>query len=167
MILTALLLFQFAVPMRAATANVIQPTAFALSRDSIRQMERRAFDLVNREREKKGLTALKWSDDLADVARKHSEEMAKFRYVEHTDREGREVAERARDAGLIDWRAIGENIAYNNGYQTPVDQAVAGWMTSEHHRDNILSDLWGETGIGVAVNSKGGYYFTQVFYGKR
>jgi uncharacterized protein YkwD len=162
MLFIALLLFQLT-PVRAAAP----PRAFSSSvaaRDTISQMEKRAFELVNDERKREGLPRLVWSDKLAGLARGHSKEMAEFGYVNHMDREGREVAERARDAGITGWRALGENIAFNRGYRTPIEEAVVGWMNSPHHRDNILSDLWIEGGIGIAVSPNGGYYLTQVFY---
>jgi len=166
MLLIALLFFQFTAPFHS---NIPQPSSRPLSSTdgSIRQMERSAFDLVNRERLNKGLAPLIWSDELAVIAREHSDEMAKFFYMDHTDREGRDVAGRAHDAGKDDWRSIGENLAYNSGYAAPVEHAVAGWMTSPHHRENILSGVWSQTGIGISVNSQGGYYFTQVFYSIR
>src|SRR4051794_7815025 len=114
MILTAILLFQFAFHFRGVAEGPPVPPSPAFAFDSLKQMERLAFDLVNRERSRQGLSALRWSDKLAALARSHSEEMAKFKYVDHTDREGRQVADRARDALIIGWRALGENIAYNN-----------------------------------------------------
>lgn len=126
-------------------------------------LERRAFDLINQRRENCGLTPLKWSDDVARIARLHSENMANFNFFSHTDMNGLMVNDRADVLGIRKWQAIGENIAYNQGFENPVEFAVERWMQSPKHRDNLLSSRWRESGIGIAVTENGTYYFTEVF----
>lgn len=126
-------------------------------------LERRAFDLINQRRENCGLTPLKWSDDVARIARLHSENMANFNFFSHTDMNGLMVNDRADILGIRKWQAIGENIAYNQGFENPVEFAVERWMQSPKHRDNLLSSRWRESGIGIAVTANGTYYFTEVF----
>lgn len=126
-------------------------------------LERRAFELINQRRENCGLAPLKWSDDVARIARLHSENMANFNFFSHTGVDGMMVNDRADFLGIRKWQAIGENIAYNQGFENPVEFAVERWMKSPKHRDNLLSSRWKESGIGVAVTANGTYYFTEVF----
>lgn len=126
-------------------------------------LERRAFDLINQRRKNCGLTPLKWSDDVARIARLHSENMANFNFFSHAGLDGSMVNDRADFLGIRKWQAIGENIAYNQGFENPVEFAVERWMQSPKHRDNLLSSRWKESGIGVAVTVAGTYYFTEVF----
>jgi uncharacterized protein YkwD len=125
--------------------------------------ERRAFDLVNRERAARGEGRLVWDDELASMARQHSENMARQNFFSHTDRTGRDTAARAAECGVCGWRALAENIAYNQGFDDPVAFAVERWMNSAKHRDNILRAGFTHAGLGIAKSADGTLYFTQVF----
>ena len=63
----------------------------------------------------------------------------------------------------ISYRAAGENIA--KGQKTPAE-VVKAWMNSQGHRENILNSKYTEIGVGVAKDSKGTLYWTQMFIGK-
>lgn len=127
------------------------------------QLEHQAFDVLNLKRAEKGLPALAWSEDMAKVARSHSQEMAQFKFFSHAGRNGSMVDDRADILGFKKWKAIGENIAYNRGYEKPAEFACERWMQSISHRENILNPRWKEAGIGVAITADGTYYFTEVF----
>jgi len=128
------------------------------------ELERQAFDLLNKRRIENGLQPVIWSDEVARVARIHSQNMAKNNFFSHQGLDGLMVDKRADSFGLKNWRRIGENIAYNRGYANPVEYAVLRWMQSATHRENLLSDKWKESGVGVAIAPDGKtYYFTQVF----
>jgi uncharacterized protein YkwD len=133
---------------------------------NIFDLEHRVFVLVNQRRIEAGLPALIWSNDAAKMARIHSENMANFRFFSHTDMNGKKVNERANAIGLKSWHQIGENIAFNRGFKSPLESAVQSWMNSAGHRENILKTDWEDSGIGVAVTAEGTYYFTQVFLKK-
>lgn len=135
----------------------------AAASTSLVLLEQSVFDLINRTREENGLKKLIWCEDAAKVARIHSSNMASFNFFSHTGIDGKRVSDRADSIGLRSWRLIGENIAYNAGFENPVERAVYGWMNSPGHRQNILRDNWKETGIGIAVGPQGKYYITQVF----
>lgn len=126
-------------------------------------LERRAFELINRQRALMGLESLAWSDDAAKIARLHSENMANYNFFSHTGLDGSMVNDRADFFGVSKWRAIGENIAFNQGFENPAEFAVERWMQSSKHRDNLLNSRWRESGIGIAVTGDGTYYFTEVF----
>lgn len=125
--------------------------------------ERRAFELINAERQRRGLRPLVLDGSLTRLARYHSEDMARGGYLSHTDRQGLDLRGRAVTLGLRGWSALGENIAYNQGYNDPTAFAVERWMVSEKHRENILNGEYTHAGLGVARASDGTYYFTQVF----
>lgn len=126
-------------------------------------VERAAFDLLNQKRLENGLKSLVWSDQLATIARVHSQNMANLNFFSHRGRDNKMVSDRADDVGLSKWRAIGENIAFERGYQDPVTKAVELWLDSPSHRHNLLESTWKESAVGVAVGPDGSYYFTQVF----
>ena len=126
-------------------------------------LEKKAFALINDIRRMNGLKDLVWSDEVANIARKHSNSMADNKFFSHRGLDGLMINQRADAVGLTKWRLIGENIAYNRGYAKPIEFAVECWMKSEGHRENLLDARWKETGIGVAIASDGSYYFTQDF----
>ena len=130
-------------------------------------LERRAFELINRQRETSGLSPLSWCNDAARIARLHSENMANYNFFSHAGLDGLMVNDRADLLGIRKWQAIGENIAYNQGFENPVEFAVERWMQSPKHRDNLLNARWKESGIGVAVTDDGKYYFTEVFLARK
>jgi uncharacterized protein YkwD len=125
--------------------------------------ERRAFDLINRERQRRGLSPLAWDGGLVRLARYHSQNMARGGFLSHVDRDGLDLKARAQALGLHGWRSLGENIAYNQGYDDPTAFAVERWMVSEKHRENAMSGEYTHAAVGIARASDGTYYFTQVF----
>ncbi|HYJ90267.1 MAG TPA: CAP domain-containing protein [Pyrinomonadaceae bacterium] len=138
-------------------------TIFAPSPAAVSSAEREAFDLINQKRADAGLEPLRWSDELATIARKHSEDMAEFKFFSHRGTDGSMVDNRADKLGISNWSAIGENIAFNRGYTDAASFAVTSWMNSPAHRENLLNKRWKESAIGVAILPDGTYYFTQVF----
>ncbi len=134
---------------------------------NVKAVERVAFEMLNKKRVEKGLTPLVWSDDLEAVARQHSQNMAEFQFFSHRGLDNKLVSDRADQAGVGRWRAIGENIAFNRGYDDPVGKAVELWLDSPSHRRNLLSNTWKESAVGVAVAEDGSYYFTQIFLARK
>ncbi|MBS1797762.1 MAG: CAP domain-containing protein [Acidobacteria bacterium] len=130
---------------------------------SVESEERAIFDLINEERRKKGLGDLEWDGRLAGVARDYSRRMAREDFFSHYDRDGNSVVERARDSNVRDWRQIGENLFYCEGYDQFDELAVRGWMKSPDHRRNILDRRFNASGIGIARARDGRIYITQVF----
>lgn len=125
--------------------------------------EMRAFDLINSERRARGQKPLVWDGVLTRLARGHSANMARQNFFSHVDRDGESVRGRAEALGVRDWRALAENIAYNEGFKDPVGFAVERWMKSEKHRENILSNQHTHAGLGIARAADGRVFFTQVF----
>jgi uncharacterized protein YkwD len=138
--------------------RVVTPNA-----SMVRSIERQAFDLINKKRTDAGLEPLIWSDDLAKLARLHSDDMAEQKYFSHKGSDGTMVDDRADKLGITGWSAIGENIAFERGFENAVEFTVESWMKSPAHKKNLLDQRWKETGMGVAILPDGTYYFTQVF----
>jgi hypothetical protein len=124
-----------------------QPPAkkFELSKE-----EQQLFDLINAERKKKDLSPLKANPLLFKVARAHSANMAEQQKMVH-ELDGKKPSERLKDAGYK-YAFTGENIA---AIYRDMEKLVEAWMGSEFHRNNILSDLFTETGIGIVRDSLG------------
>ena len=125
--------------------------------------EKHLFDLINDERRARGHKPLAWDGELTRIARYHSENMAREGFLNHVDGDGLDLPARAELHGVRGWRALAENIAYNQGFDDPAAFAVERWMTSSKHRENILSGEFTHAGLGVSRAPDGRVYFTQVF----
>jgi uncharacterized protein YkwD len=124
-------------------------------------IEQAIFDQINQYRVNKGLSLLTRSSQIDDRARIHSQNMASAKVgFGHQN-----FSDRVKATG-IRYKAAAENVAYNQGYSDPATQAVQGWLKSPGHKANI-EGKYNQTGIGVAVNSKGEVYFTQIFITSR
>ena len=142
-----------AAPTRATTVVRVAPTG----------NESRLFDLINEERRSRGKKPLVWDGELTRMARYHSENMLRQGFFNHVDADGLDLSGRAELLGIHGWRALAENIAYNQGFDDPESFAVERWMTSTKHRENILNGEFTHAGLGVMRGSDGRVYFTQVF----
>jgi uncharacterized protein YkwD len=122
-------------------------------------MVKQVFDLVNAERAKVGAKALVLSDAINKCAQFRSQDMATRNYFSHTDPDGHDPFYWLKQYG-ISYRTAGENIAMG---QTSAASVMSGWMNSSGHKANILNTSYGKIGIGVAKNSAGRLYWTQLF----
>lgn len=131
--------------------------------DEATSIERRAFDVTNEVRQQHGLEPLTWDPDLCRMARTHSLNMGTQDFFSHEGPEGFRLRDRARASGILRFRVLAENIAYNQGYDDPGVVAVERWMISPGHRANILSQEFRASAIGSFVAKDGRVYLTQVF----
>jgi uncharacterized protein YkwD len=122
--------------------------------------EKQVLELTNAERAKKKLPPLAVNQLLVKVARGHSANMAKQKDLNHI-LDGKNPGQRTLKEGY-DYGLVGENIGLGKCGATAKD-VVIGWMESEHHRANILGEKFTEIGIGIATNSDGESYYTQLF----
>ena len=125
--------------------------------------ELRTFELVNAERVKNGLRPYVWDAQLTRMARTYSEKMASQNFFSHKAPDGEGLRERSRANGIVGFKRLGENLAYNKGFADAAVSAVVGWMRSEGHRDHILDREFTRSGLGIARSAEGRVYFTQVF----
>ncbi|MCC3409238.1 MAG: CAP domain-containing protein [Microcoleus sp. PH2017_10_PVI_O_A] len=128
---------------------------------SIAELEKAVNQQINQYRASKKLPPLSVDPRISQIARIHSENMASGKVkFSHDGFEGR------AKAITVPYQSVAENVAYNFGYSDPVGNAVEGWIKSEGHRKNIESQF-NLTGIAIAKNAKGEYYFTQLFVRSR
>ena len=136
-----------------APSAIVEPNA----------IERRAFDQTNLVRVQNGLPPFVWDADVCRMARTHSENMSREGFFSHVTPAGLRLRDRARAAGILRYDVLGENIAYNQGYDDPGAFAVEKWMESPKHRANILSPEFRGMAIGSFVAPDGSIYLTQTF----
>ena len=153
------------------------------------QLEHQIHFLTNQHRIDHGLSPLGWDDDLANVARHHSKDMASRNYFSHETPEGKNPTDRGLSKGYdcekivgnLIYRGIAENIFQNNLYDKVwyingiptsyewndldaiATSTVTGWMESPGHRENILTATYNKEGVGVEISSDDKVYITQNF----
>ncbi len=121
--------------------------------------EEQLIGLINAERTRRGLSALRVNSVLMQVAEAHSQDMVNRTFFDHTNPDGQDPGDRLDEARYA-WGTWGETIG--GGYTTP--QAMfAVWMNSSGHRDILLSPNYTEIGIGYATGGRYGYYWTADF----
>jgi uncharacterized protein YkwD len=125
-------------------------------------LEARTVEAINEIRREHGLTALEVNPVLAEVARAHSQDMIRRSYFDHVAPDGIEAEDRIRRRGL-EFGQVGENLHRNAGFDDAVSTAVRSWLASDGHSELLLSPVFRETGVGVAVDEEQTVYFTQLF----
>lgn len=106
---------------------------------------------VNTERARAGRSALAPSRRLTLAAQGHACGLARRERLTHRGSLGGSLRLRLRRLGY-NMALAGENLAL--GQTTPAE-AVAGWMASPRHRDNMLMHGVEDFGLGVAVAGDG------------
>jgi hypothetical protein len=158
------------VPLRSPRAIVLAclllvvAPLFAASSAPTDEEFRVASDLlrmVNAERIKRGLPAVRSNDNLAQAARDHCTAMADAKKLAHTVSGELELGPRVTQTGLR-FDSLGENVSRSSEGGDPADNAHQTLMASPRHRDNILDTRYNAVGIGVV--RRGSYvYVTQDF----
>ncbi len=105
---------------------------------------------TNSARASHGLRSYPSRYDLTAVARRQAQRMAAAHRIYHNPNLGSEVG---------NWRAIAENV----GRGSSVSAIQSAFMASPAHRENILSTLYTEFGVGTARGSDGMIYVSEVF----
>jgi len=134
-----------------------QNTELAPSAGDLQLVREAVLCLINQERARDELQALRVNAQLQRSATEHSQDMIAEDYFGHYPPDGVGPAERAEQDGYISadsesW-LIGENIAYgtaagDEAQDTP-QAIVEAWLASPEHLANILEARYTETGIGV------------------
>ena len=124
--------------------------------------ERRMFALVNADRKKAGLAALRYDEALADVARAHSYDMQQSDFFAHESPNTGVLEDRMDRAGYLATE-MRENLAT----APTVAQAEKNLLKSPGHRANLLADSVSHIGIGIVRGDPAGdqrvLMITQVF----
>lgn len=141
----------------AATAAPTEKPTLPSGADNL-SFEEKVVELVNEQRALNGLSPLKLSSKLSDVARLKSQDMHDNKYFSHTSPTYGSPFDMMKTFG-ISYRSAGENIAM--GYSSP-ESVMDGWMNSPGHRANILNASYTTIGVGYVAD---GHYWTQEFIG--
>ena len=102
--------------------------------------------LMNEYRVKHGCAPLQWDARIAQVAQRHSEDMARRRYFDHNSPDGNSPFDRLRSAD-VRYRSAAENIATG---QFTGSQVLNDWLGSPGHRRNIENCRYTHHGLGLA-----------------
>ena len=122
-----------------------QPAAPATgTQTSTSSYAQQVVDLVNQERAKAGLPALKSNAALANVAWAKAKDMKDNNYFSHTSPTYGSPFDMMKKFG-ISYSYAGENIAM--GQRTPAE-VMKDWMNSPGHKANILSKNFTTIGVG-------------------
>jgi uncharacterized protein YkwD len=118
------------------------------------------INIVNEYRRGKGLPSLRMLNIANTEASLHSQEMANKKVgFGHTGFNQRALVISRQLNGTS---ATGENVAYG---KMTAHEVVAAWLRSPAHRQNI-EGTFNYTGVGVARDSQGLLYYTQLFIKK-
>lgn len=110
--------------------------------------------LINQERARQGVGALRANDTLLAAADTKAADMVARNFFAHTSPTGQSFGDLLRDVGYaVPGKAfdVGENLAWAQGSLATPAQVVAGWMGSAGHRANILDPRFRESGFGVVA----------------
>jgi uncharacterized protein YkwD len=127
----------------------------------LQQQERAMFDRLNRDREARGLPALRFDARLSEVARHHSGDMRDHGFFEHESPRTGGVDNRLDAAGYL-FLTARENLS-----EAPdVERSQDGLLASPHHFENIMAKDVTHVGIGIVsggVQDPRNLTVTQVF----
>lgn len=123
--------------------------------------EQELLKLINEQRAAYGLSALKFDSELQRVAKIKAEDLVNNNYFSHNSPTYGSPFDMMKSFGIT-YKAAGENIAGNS----TLKGAVNAWMNSQGHRDNILSNAYNYTGIGIVESPVYGKILVQMFIGK-
>ncbi|MCY7369238.1 MAG: CAP domain-containing protein [Chamaesiphon sp.] len=148
-------------PVKSTSKLVTKPNLVAIhiqtgSSISIAALERSIHNQIDQYRQSLNLPPLTIDPTVSAQARVHSKEMAQSGTLSHT----MDSVDRQRK-----YPTAAENIASIQDNPQPDFIAVQDWLASPAHKQNILGN-YNLTGIGVAKNSQGEYFFTQIFVNK-
>jgi len=129
--------------------------------DELNAQEEQLLDLVNREREERGLSSLKVDQELTRLARKKSQCLIDNNYFAHESPTYGSPADMIRNAG-ISFRLASENLGRGGN----IEGIFHSFMGSTGHKNNIVNERYNYTGIGIIYEPGRGYLVTQLFVEK-
>ncbi|MBM7556221.1 CAP domain-containing protein [Halanaerobacter jeridensis] len=130
--------------------------------NQMQTMKKEVVNLVNQERQKRGLKPYQHYSKLANVAQKKAEDMRDNNYFSHQSPTYGSPFEMLKEFN-IQYSAAGENIARG---QRTAEEVMNSWMNSPGHRKNILSEKYTHIGVGLAKNSQETNHWVQMFIRK-
>ena len=121
------------------------------------------LSLVNQERVRNGLEKLSWGETCANAAETRAEEIVQVYAHTRPDGSSWDTACIEPDNTYIKY-IEGENLVAGNSAVSP-ETAVAAWMNSEKHRENILNPNYTKLAVGFYFdpNTKYHIHWSQYF----
>jgi uncharacterized protein YkwD len=141
------------------------------------------IELLNKERNSRGLQAVSQRDVLTEMGREHSANMAEYDYIGHEEPDGTTIEGRYRNRGLLpECRLPTEDGRYYAGAENAahywVDETVdtskgdlyvgderdlarglfRSWMSSPPHRRAMLVASADDVGLGLYIDERGKVY---------
>lgn len=111
--------------------------------------------LLNVQRRKHKLSALRTNRPLRGVASRYARQMVTLAFFSHVSPTGQTFVERIKQwSHYLDGAngyQIGENIAWGGGILSTPRRIVSAWMNSAGHRANILNGAYRDIGVGIAL----------------
>ena len=117
---------------------------------------------VNAVRARHHLIPLTRSSALDEVARSHSDDMARRNYLSHENPEGSNPVDRIQRSEVSGFTLAAENLGKTNR-SNPNTEIVQSWLASPDHRRNLLAPPFNTTGIGIARAGDGSLIYTQLY----
>ena len=157
----------------ARNSNLVAIQIQSGSSMTIAALELSIHNQIDRYRQSLNLPSLTIDPSASAQARAHSQEMAQSGTLSHTMDSVDSPQERLLLGQTLGYRqrqrkypTAAENVASIQDSPQPDLLAVQDWIASPDHKQHILGN-YNLTGIGVAKNSQGEYFFTQIFINKR
>jgi hypothetical protein len=138
----------------------ISDLKFELKSEEIIEIRKEIFDLINYERDKRGIEKLVRNDILDNIAQEYSERMLKENFYSHTDPQGNNHYDRLQEMNIF-YTTATENLAYNPFYSDTnlTEEIVYGWIKSPGHSIPILDTnkpiIWNNLGVGLSCEKIG------------
>ena len=133
-----------------AVALIATPTASArVAASTHTTAEQSVVKLINKQRARHGLRALRIDGSLITVARAHSRDMVRRNYFSHWSKSGTDPVDRIARAGGMG--AIGEDLAWGTGSYASPSAIVRLWLNSPPHRRVLFAKDLRFVGIGRAT----------------
>ncbi len=143
-----------------------------------RRLERSVQEAVNAYRRTRGLQLMGYRDDVAGVARQHSENMGQLDFFGHVDHQGRDPSERFPSSSLhcaenliriprnvSSSRVLGVTLSrqrdlFRMSSPRIADLLVQGWAASPGQEEQMRFPTFNAGGAGVFYEDEGGLYVT-------
>ena len=135
---------------------------------SLPELSSFALELANRDRTLNNLPPLQADSALSLASQLHAEDMLDRQYFDHISPDGKTPRDRYLAISTSPLQGVGENIVQGETKGLGLTYREAekfqrGWMYSNGHRANLLTDKYTKFGYGVVTGANGQIYAVQMF----
>lgn len=123
--------------------------------------ESQLLSIINAEREKNNLPILQIDENLQNVAKLKANDLVQQNYFSHISPTYGTPFDMLKSHN-ISYKTASENIAGNSDIKSAFD----AWITSDSHKENILSNDYNYTGIAVVDSIAYGKIIVELFVGR-